>query len=36
MREAIAAVEALRAVPSEAVERSKPINVSVVLGLCEQ
>jgi hypothetical protein len=32
MREAIAGLEALRALPSEAVERSKPIRISVVFG----
>ena len=32
MREALAALEALRAAPSQAVERSKPIKVSVIFG----
>jgi hypothetical protein len=32
MREALAALEALRALPSQAVERSKPIKVSVIFG----
>jgi hypothetical protein len=32
MREALAALEALRAVPSQAVERSKPFKVSVSFG----
>jgi hypothetical protein len=32
MREAFAALEALRSLPSQAVERSKPIKVSVVFG----
>ena len=36
MREALAALETLRAVPSLAVERSKPIKVSVVFGPHEQ
>jgi hypothetical protein len=31
MREALAALETLRATPSEAVERSRPIRVSVML-----
>jgi hypothetical protein len=30
MREALAALETLRAVPSHAVEKSKPIKVSVI------
>jgi hypothetical protein len=36
MREALAALEALRALPSRAVERSKPIKVSVIFGLLER
>jgi hypothetical protein len=32
MREALAALEALRAIPSHAVERSKPFKVSVIFG----
>jgi hypothetical protein len=36
MREALAALEALRAAPSQAVERSKPIKVSVMFGPREQ
>jgi hypothetical protein len=32
MREVLAALEALRAVPSQAVERSKPFKVSVIFG----
>ena len=36
MREALAALEALRALPSRAVERSKPIKVSVMFGRREQ
>jgi hypothetical protein len=35
-REALAALEALRALPSRAVERSKPIKVSVIFGLRER
>jgi hypothetical protein len=35
MREAFAALEALRALASQAVERSKPIKVSVMLGSTE-
>jgi hypothetical protein len=35
MREALAALEALRALPSQAVERSKPIRVSVMFGPTE-
>jgi hypothetical protein len=36
MREALAALENLRAVPSEAVERSKPIKLSVIFGLLKR
>ena len=36
MREALAALEALRAVPSQAVERSKPIKVSLMFGQREE
>jgi hypothetical protein len=32
MREALAALEMLRAVPSQAVEKSKPIKISVIFG----
>jgi hypothetical protein len=35
MREALAALEMLRAVPSHAVEKSKPVKVSVVFGSAE-
>ncbi len=36
MREALAALETLRALPSRAVERSKPIKVSVIFGFRER
>jgi hypothetical protein len=36
MREALAALETLRAVPSQAVERSKPIRISVMFGRREE
>jgi len=35
MREALATLETLRAAPSEMVERSKPIRVSVMFGSTE-